>query len=121
MIWFNTEKRKKMEFIQHYIPTSKAQLLQTAMMMSNGDLEKAQEMFDFYNKNLNLPDFDPIPPTFFQQAKDTAGGFMAWIKENQNELLNGYQFISTLIQNKGILPTIATDAEEAAEPLEDIN
>jgi len=121
MIWFNTEKRKKMEFIQHYIPTSKAQLLQTAMMMSNGDMEKAQELFDFYNKNLNLPDFDPVPPTFFQQAKESAGGFMAFIKEHQDELLNGYQFISTLIQNKGILPTIATDAEEAAEPLEDIN
>lgn len=121
MIWFNNEKRKKMEFIQHYIPTSKAQLLQVAMYMSGGDTQKAQELFDFYNKNLNLPDFDPVPPTFFQQARDTAGGLMAWIKENQNEIVNGYQFISTLIQNRGILPTAATAAEEAEEPLEDIN
>jgi len=121
MKWFNTKTRKKMEFIQHYIPTSKAQLIQVAMYMHNGDTQKAQELFDFYNKNLNLPDFDPVPPTFLQQAKDTVGGFFAWVKENQNELVNGCQFISTLIQNKGILPTIATGAEEAAEPLEDIN
>ena len=110
-----------MEFIQQYIPTSKAQLLQAAMYMSGGDMKKAQELFDFYNKNLKLPDFDPVPPTFFQQAKDTAGGIFAWVKENQNELMNGYQFISTLIQNRGILPTATTAAEEAAEPLEDIN
>lgn len=110
-----------MEFIQHYVPTSKAQLLQVSMMMSNGDTKKAQELFDFYNKNLNLPDFDPVPPTLLQQAKDTAGGLFAWFKENQNEVVNGYQFISTLIQNKGILPTASAETEEAAEQLEDIN
>lgn len=110
-----------MEFIQHFVPTSKAQLLQVAMFMNNGDMKKAQEMFDFYNKNLNLPDFDPVPPTFFQQAKDTAGGLMAWIRENKDELAEGYQVISTLIQNRGLLPSAAAGAEEAAEPLEDIN
>lgn len=120
MIW-NNEKRRKMEFIKHYIPTSKAQLLQMAMYLSDGDMKRAQELFDFYNKNLNLPDFDPVPPSFFQQAKDTAGGFMAFIKENKDDLLNGYQVVSTLIQNRGILPAAFTGAGEAEEPLEDIN
>ena len=121
MIFFNKEKRKRMEFIQSYVPTSKAQLIQVAMMYCKGDLQKAQEMFDFYSKNLNLPDFDPVEPTFMQQVKQTAGGMYEWIKANQNEILNGYQLISTIIQNKGILPSLAADAEETAEELPDIN
>ena len=110
-----------MEFIQHYVPTSKAQLLQVAMYYHNGDLQKAQEMFDFYDRNLNLPDFDPVEPTFMQQMKQTAGGLFDWIKTNQTDLVNGYQFVQQLIQNKGVLPSIVADTEETADPLPEIN
>lgn len=120
MLWFNKkERRKKMEFIRDYVPTSKAQLIQVAMMYNKGDLEKAQEMFDFYAKNLDLPDFDPIAPTFMQQFKSNANGIFSWIKENQGDIVKGYQFIQTVIQNKGVIPTLAT--EESAEPLPPIN
>ena len=120
MLWFNTkENRKKMEFIQNYVPTSKAQLIQVAMMYNKGDLQKAQEMFDFYAKNLELPDFDPIQPTFMQQVKSGASDLFSWIKENQGDIMNGWEFISNIIRNKGILPSIASDTEE--EALEPIN
>ena len=121
MLWFITkEKKKKMEFIQSYIPTSKAQLLQVSMWFCKGDTAKAQEMVDFYVKNMpNLPDFDPIAPTFMQQVKTNASGLFSWIKENQSDILQGYQFIQSVIKNKGALPDIATEMVE--EPLQDIN
>lgn len=117
MLWFNRkERKKKMEFIQNYVPTSKAQLLQVAMFFNKGDINKAQEMFDFYANNLDLPDFDPIQPTFMQQMKGSASELFSWIKENQDDLVKGYQFIQGIVKNKGIVPTLGTET-----PLPPIN
>ena len=116
MLWFNKERKKKMEFIQSYIPTSKAQLIQVSMWYHKGDVQKAQEMVDFYTKNMNLPDFDPIAPTFMQQLKGSATEIYGWIKENQEDLVQGYQFIQSIIKNRGaIIP------EATGSPLPPIN
>ena len=118
MLWFNRkERKKKMEVIQNYVPTSKAQLIQVAMMYNKGDLAKAQEMFDFYAKNLKLPDFDPVEPTFMQQVRGGASELYAWIKENQGDLVQAYQFIQVVIRNKGAVPA----EEPPADPLPPIN
>ena len=106
-----------MEFIQNYVPTSKAQLLQVAMFFNKGDVGKAQEMFDFYARNLDLPDFDPIAPTFMQQVKSNASDFFSWIKENQGDIVQGYEFIRSAIANRGSLPV----SDVPQEPLPDIN
>ena len=119
MLWFSKERKKKMEFIQNYVPTSKAQLLQVAMFLNRGNVEKAQEMFDFYEKNLNLPDFDPVAPTFMQQVKGGASDLFSWIKENQGDLIQGYQFLHSVIKNKGELPVISD--VPTGEPLQPIN
>lgn len=107
-----------MEFIQNYVPTSKAQLLQVAMYFNKGNIEKAQEMFDFYSKNLNLPDFDPVQPTFMQQVKRNATDVFSFIKENQEDLVQGYQLVYSIIKNKGAL-SVAADATDtvALEPI----
>jgi len=118
MLWFNKEKKRKMEFIQNYVPTSKAQLLQVAMYFNKGDLQKAQEMFDFYAKNLQLPDFDPVAPTFMQQVRSNAVDLFSWIKDNQEDIVNGYEFFRSIIANKGAIPSVA---QEVAEPLPPIN
>ena len=109
-----------MEFIQNYVPTSKAQLIQVAMMFNNGDLKKAQEMFDFYAKNLDLPDFDPIAPSFMQQVKREASELFSWVKENKDDLAQGYEMIRSAIINRGELP-VADAAGTVAEPLPPIN
>ena len=116
MLWFSKEKKKKMEYIQNYVPTSKAQLIQVAMWFHKGDVQKAQEMVDFYTKNMTLPDFDPVAPTFLQQVKTNATSLFAWIKENQGDLVQGYGYIRSIIANKGIIPM-----EAPVEPLPDIN
>ena len=120
MLWFNKEKKKKMEFIQNFVPTSKAQLIQVAMYYNKGDIQKAQEMVDFYSKNLNLPDFDPVAPTFMQQVKNGASDIFTFIKENQEYLVQGYQMIYSVIKNKGALP-ITPEAPAAGTPLPPIN
>ena len=120
MLWFNKEKKKKMEFIRSYIPTSKAQLIQVAMWYHNGNVEKAQEMVDFYTKNMQLPDFDPIAPTFMQQVKSNASDIYGWIKENQGDIVQGYQLIYSIIKNKGALP-VGEPTGTVVEPLPPIN
>lgn len=121
MLWFNKEKRKKMEFIQNYVPTSKAQLIQVAMYFNKGDIQKAQEMVDFYAKNLDLPDFDPVSPTFMQQIKKGATDFFSFVKDNQEDLVNGYGLIRSIIANKGALPDVAPTDVPTSNPLPDIN
>ena len=101
-----------MEFIQSYVPTSKAQLIQVAMYFNGGDLKKAQEMFDFYAKNLDLPDFDPIAPSLMQQVTSGASNLFEWVKANRGDIIQGVQFVQGVIQNKGFFPTVATAAEE---------
>ena len=96
-----------MKFIENYVPTSKANLLQAAMWYHRGNIDKAQEMVDFYMKNMELPDFDPVPPTLIQQLKENATGLIGFIKENQGDIVQGYQFIQSIIKNKGALPLSA--------------
>ena len=122
MLWFNSkEKKKKMEFIQSFVPTSKAQLIQAAMYFNKGDVQKAQEFVDFYAKNLDLPDFDPVEPTMMQQLKSGASDLFSWIKENQGDLVQGYQFISYLIKNKGEVAPIGSPLPSEGSPLPPIN
>ena len=118
MLWFNKEKKKRMEFIQNFVPTSKAQLLQVAMYLNAGNVAKAQEFVDFYAKNLDLPDFDPIAPTFMQQLKNNAADIYSWVRENQGDIVQGYQFIQSIIKNKG---QIVPPSIETGSPLPNIN
>lgn len=116
MIWFNNkDKQERMDFIQTYVPTSKAQLLHVAMWYHKGDIQKAQEMVDYYTKNIELPEFDPVPPTIMEQVKQNATSIFSWIKQNQSDIITGYQFIQQIIANKGALPSIES-AEEASLP-----
>lgn len=118
----NKRKKERMEILQDFRPTSKIQLKQFCQWYHNGDIKKAQELYEYYAKDIDLPDFDPVPPTWQQQVKDNANGFMSWIKENQNTLTQGYEFIRQMIANKGALPSIVSAEEEIAEePLPSIN
>lgn len=116
-------QRERMEFLQNFRPTSKYNLKQMCQWYCNGDFDKAQEMYDFYTKDIELPDFDPIPPTWQKQFKDNANGIIDWIKQNQNTLSQGYEFFRQIIANKGKLPAIMGVEEEIAEnePLPSIN
>ena len=122
-MFFNKEKKERMEFIRNFTPTSKMHLKQACHWYCNGDIEKAEKMYEYYAKDIELPDFDPTPPTLAQQVKENANGIMNWVKDNQSTLTQGYEFIRQLIANKGKLPALASAEEdvEAAESLPSIN
>lgn len=86
------------------------------MWYHRGDTKKAQEMFDFYANNVALPDVDPVPPTWQQNTKETIDGALAWFRENQDTLVQGYNFIRSAIAKRGVLPT-----PENPAPLPPIN
>ena len=104
MLWFNGKKR--MEFIENFIPTSKVQLKRACLLYHRGDIKKAQEMYEYYSKDIDLPDVDPVQPTTLEQVKNGAVGFMDFVKEHQGDLMQGYNLIHHMITNKGELPTM---------------
>ena len=76
------------------IPTSKVSLKTSCLRACGNDIEKAEKLYDFFVKDLQeIPDFDPVPPTLFEQAKSTVGDLFGWVENNQDKLLGAYQFI----------------------------
>lgn len=105
-----------MEFLENFVPTSKVQLKRICLAYHRGDTKKAQEMYDYYAKDIELPDTDPIAPTTFEKVKSGALGVMDFIKENQNEILQGYNIIHYMVTNKGALPIIEQPTATAELP-----
>ena len=104
MFGLNKEKEKRMNFIQSFTPTCKMQLLQVCLWYCNGDTDKAQKMFAYYANNVELPDTEPVQPTWQQNTKDTVNGLLSWFKENQDVLAQGYDFIRSVIANRSAVP-----------------
>lgn len=100
-------------------PTSKAALKYQCLFVC-GNIKEAKEMYDFFAEDIEtLPDFDPVQPTFTDNAKNTMNGLMAWFRENKDTLSEGFNFIQGLIANRGIIPTAIETAEEALPPIEE--
>lgn len=88
-------------------PTSKVALKMSCLEAANGDLDKAEKLYDFFAKDMpDLPDYDAPVPTKFQQARDAVGSAMNWFKENRNDIMEAWGFIQQL---RGGAP-IAADA-----------
>jgi hypothetical protein len=120
MKWF-TNKSKQLEMIKALRPTSKATLKMQCLVIAKADIDEANKLYDYFAKDMpDLPDYDPAPTTWLDNTKQTANDLMAWLKENQSTLVQGYDFIRSIIANRGALPPIVSEAEEAA-PLPPIN
>ena len=90
--------------------TSKTSLKTACLQIAKGNIKEASEMYEFLSSDINLPDFDPVEPTFFESTKNTADGILKWFGENKDTLAEGYEFIRGLIKSravqKGPLPNI---------------
>ena len=93
MFWSTKNKIKK-EMIRAINPTSKASLKMQCLLVSNGDIDKAERLYDFMAKDMpDLPMFDPVQPTTLQQVKQTAAETFGWINENQDTIMNWVEMI----------------------------
>ena len=107
-----------MEMIRAIRPTSKASLKIQCLWASGGDVDKAKKLYDFFIDGMdNLPENDPVPQTWTANLRDTANGMMAWLRENQDTLAQGYEFVRNIISGRGNVVPPPADVE----PLPPIN
>ena len=90
--------------------TSKSSLKLQCLFAAKGDLKEAKELYEFFASDLaNLPDHDPVQPTWVDNTKETVAGLFSWLKENQDTLAQSYDFIRGII-NRG--ETVAPSVPE---------
>lgn len=106
MIWSNN--KVKLEMLKGLRTSSKMSLKMSCLAIANGDLKKATEMYDFFAKDMQLPDTDPVVPTTFQQIKETAGTILGWFNEHQDDVTRTFNFIQSIRKGEPIINTPTT-------------
>ena len=92
------------------------------LFAAKGDINEAAKLYDYFAKDMpELPDYDPVPPTWQQNTAQTVNSIFSWLKENSGTIQQAYSMVQQLISNRGVLPTIAEDAADAGEALPEIN
>lgn len=82
--------------IRSFIPSSKAAAKAQCLAICGGDIDRAEKLYDFLVKDMELPDFDAVPPSVFQQIRGTAGEIAGWIKENRGEIADALELIRSI-------------------------
>lgn len=104
MLWFKS-KEKKLEMIQAIRPTSKATLKMQCLFACKGNIDESSKLYDYFAKDMpELPDYDPVAPTWMDNTKETVNGLMGWIGENKDTLAQAYDFIRQVVQKRGLPP-----------------
>lgn len=95
-------QRELVEKIAMIKPTSKSELKQTCLMLSNLDIDKAEKMYDFLVKDMTeIPDIPPTQKSFLENLKEQSSDVFSWMRENQDILSQGVDFIKGLFQKNG--------------------
>lgn len=117
MIWSNKIKITP-DMMRAIKPTSKLSLKLSCLAISNGDVEKADKMYDYFAKDMELPDVDPIAPTTFQQVKDTAGTVFGWLKQNKDDVTQAVSYVQALRSGQPIISQPAAPLDLPPLPTE---
>ena len=117
MLWF-TNKKNKLEMVQAIRPTSKATLKIQCLFACKGDIDESNKLYDYFAKDMpELPDFDPVQPSWIDNTKETVNGLMGWLRENQDTLAQGYEFIRNIVQSRNLPPTASQSIEAPLPPI----
>lgn len=89
-------------------PTSKSELKRQCLMLCNLDVAKAEKMYDFLVKDMEgIPDVEPASKSFMQNFGEQANNIFGWIRDNQDMLGQGVDFIRGLLAGrKGKAPAV---------------
>lgn len=109
---FNNKKRQRiMDMMSNYKPTSKSSLKQFCLMTAKGDVKQAGELYDFMIKDMeDLPTFDPVPPTFMDNAKSTVTGIFNFVQENKDGIGQVADMVRAIIGRRGGVVNPPTEA-----------
>lgn len=103
--------------------SSKITLKMSCVQAANGDMAKAAELYDFFTKDIELPDY-PIPqPTAVQKFTQQAESLFGWIEQNGDKFMKGYNMIQ-MIRGGNTIPmaqVAETTAANAIPPLAPMN
>lgn len=94
------DRKKRLAMLDNVQPTSKSSLKFQCLQIANGNIREAKELYEYLTADIDLPDFDPVKPTFLQSTKNAADGILGWIRDNKDALAEGYEFIRGFIPNK---------------------
>lgn len=104
-------------------PSSKITLKMSCVQAANGDMTKASELYDFFVKDLELPDF-PIPkPTAVQKFTQQAESLFGWVDQNGEKFMKGFNMIQ-MLRGRAPIPfqqTAEAVAENVIPPLTPMN
>ncbi len=106
-------KKKVMEAISMIKPTSKYELKQSCLYLCNLNVEKAEKMYDFMVKGMDdMPAVPLAQKPFLENLKEQSSEIFGWLRENEDVLTRGAEFIKGIFQRKPATP---------ANPLPQIN
>lgn len=103
---FKARQKRLSEMASMIKPTSKAALKQQALYLSRFDVAKAEKMYDFLVKGMEdaLPDVEPESRSFIQNFGDQANGIFGWLRENQDMLSQGLDFVRGILKGRKTPP-----------------
>lgn len=113
MFKFPFKKKIDMSDLQKLNVSSKLALKLSCLQASDGDVNRAKELYDYIASDMQLPDVTPVPPSTFQQIKDGAQDIIGWIQEHQNDIVNVYNTIQAF-RGKTVAAATSVAASEAA-------
>lgn len=100
-MFLKKRKEKIREAIAMIKPTSKASLKAQCLYLSNLNVEKAEKMYDFLVKDMeNIPEVEPASRSFIENFGEQANGILGWLRENQDMLGQGVDFIKGIITSR---------------------
>lgn len=100
---FNRKKKEQrlLEQIAMIKPTSKSELKRQCLMLCNLNVEKAEKMYDFLVKDMSdIPDIEPAQKSFLQNFGEQANGVIGWLRENQDMIGQGVDFVRGIVASR---------------------
>lgn len=98
-------------------PTSKSELKQTCLYLSNLDVDKAKKMYDFLVSDMSeIPDVPPSQKSFMQNFGEQANGVIGWAEEHKDFIDRAIELFRGIVSSRKGVPMA-----NGAEPLPPIN
>lgn len=97
------------------VPTSKFDLKMQCIAIARGNVDEAEKLYNFLAGDIAIPDVTPPAPTIMQQIKETAGGLFGFVKENQGDFIQAYNYIQA-IRNGAPIEDMAAAAQVPMSP-----
>lgn len=111
------KRKPKIDYkaMANIIPTSKFDLKMQCIAIARGNVDEAEKLYNFLAGDIAIPDVTPPAPTIMQQIKETAGGLFGFVKENQGDFIQAYNYIQA-IRNGAPIQDAASAAQVAIAP-----